>query len=231
MPHFRRAVAIGKVVDLCKVVAATLADALDGLAAGIFLVDADARVVHANRRGHAMLTDGDILKDIGGKLSAMDLQANQSMRDVFAAADAGDAAVGAKGLAVPLMACDGDCWVAHVLPLTSGARRQAGASYAAVAAVFVRKAALDLPPPLQTLAELYTYAGRSACGDGDHRNRRRARCSTRARHLRDDGQDTPAARVREDWHKPTGGPRQARRWIHEPALIRRGQPCGKIQVL
>jgi len=154
-PHFCRAVAIGKVIDLNKVEAASLADALDGLAAGMFLVDADARVVHANTRGHAMITDGDILKDIGGKFSAMDLRADQSLRDVFAAADAGDAAVGAKGIAVPLMTRDGERWVADVLPLTSGARREAGASYAAVAAVFVRKAALDLPSPLQTLAELY----------------------------------------------------------------------------
>jgi DNA-binding CsgD family transcriptional regulator len=55
---------------------------------------------------------------------------------------------------VPL-ARDGERWVAHVLPLTSGARRQAGIAYAAVAAVFVRKAALDLACPLATMAELY----------------------------------------------------------------------------
>jgi DNA-binding CsgD family transcriptional regulator len=42
-----------------------------------------------------------------------------------------------------------------VLPLTSGARRQAGRSYAAVAAVFVRQAALDLPCPLATVADHY----------------------------------------------------------------------------
>src|SRR5262249_54903632 len=37
----------------------------------------------------------------------------------------------------------------------SGARRRAGASYAAAAAVFVRKAALDLPSPAEALAKLY----------------------------------------------------------------------------
>jgi DNA-binding CsgD family transcriptional regulator/PAS domain-containing protein len=154
-PHFRRAVAIGKVIDLNNAATASLADALDGLADGIFLVDADARIVHVNARGHAMIAEGKFLKKIDGRLAAVDAQADQSLRDVFAAADAGDAAVGARGIALPLPARDGDRWVANVLPLTSGARRKAGIDYAAVAAVFVRKAALDLPSPLQTMAELF----------------------------------------------------------------------------
>src|SRR5262249_50941744 len=41
MPHFRRAILIGKVIDLHKVEAAALADTLDGLAAGMFIVDGD----------------------------------------------------------------------------------------------------------------------------------------------------------------------------------------------
>ena len=46
--HVCRAVLIGRVIDLHKVEAAAMADTLDGLAAAIFLVDADARIVHAN---------------------------------------------------------------------------------------------------------------------------------------------------------------------------------------
>jgi DNA-binding CsgD family transcriptional regulator len=45
--------------------------------------------------------------------------------------------------------------VAHVLPLTSGARRKASVAYSAVAAVFVRKAALELPHPLETSANTF----------------------------------------------------------------------------
>jgi DNA-binding CsgD family transcriptional regulator len=153
-PHFRRAVAIGKVIEAHKVEAATLADTLDGLAAGMFLVDAVGRIVHANARGHAILADAKILRGFGGRLSATDLQADKALSDVFAAADSGDAAIGARGIAVPL-ARNGERWVAHVLPLTSGSRRQAGVAYAAVAAVFVREATLDLPSPLETLSDLY----------------------------------------------------------------------------
>jgi DNA-binding CsgD family transcriptional regulator len=154
-PHFRRAVAIGKVVDLHRVDAAAFADTLDGITAGMFLVDAEANIVHANVRGETMLSEGEIFKKHGARFSAVDQQADQALRDVFAAADAGDDAVGSKGIAVPLTTALGERWIAHVLPLTSGARRRAGISYSAVAAVFVRKAALDLRSPLETLADVH----------------------------------------------------------------------------
>jgi DNA-binding CsgD family transcriptional regulator len=50
-------------------------------------------------------------------------------------------------------------WLAHVLPLTSGVRRQAGDKSTATAAVFVRKAALDMPTPVETLARIYKLTG------------------------------------------------------------------------
>ena len=53
------------------------------------------------------------------------------------------------------MASEGTRYVAHVLPLTSGARRRAGATYAAAAAVFVHKAALDGPSPQKVIGKLY----------------------------------------------------------------------------
>jgi DNA-binding CsgD family transcriptional regulator/PAS domain-containing protein len=154
-PHFCRAFAIAKLIDLHKVEAAALADTLDGLAAGMFVVDADARIVHANASGCAMMTAGKVLTGNGGRLSATDPQAEQVLREMFAAAQSGDDAVGIKGIAVPLRDPDGEPWVAHVLPLTSGIRQQAGISYSAVAAVFVCKATLDLSSPLETLADVY----------------------------------------------------------------------------
>ena len=154
-PHFRRAVSIGKVIDLHKVEAASLADTLDGLAAGMFLVDAGARIIHANAQGHVLLAEGRLLRAQAGFLAAHDVEADRMLHEVFAAAGAGDAAVGTKGIAVALASANSERWVAHVLPLTSGARRQARVSYSAVAAVFVRKAALDLPSPLETIANLY----------------------------------------------------------------------------
>jgi DNA-binding CsgD family transcriptional regulator len=54
-----------------------------------------------------------------------------------------------------MTARDGDQFVTHVLPLTSGARREAGACYSAVAAVFVQKAGKDASAALSALAEQY----------------------------------------------------------------------------
>jgi DNA-binding CsgD family transcriptional regulator len=155
VPHFRRALLIGKVLDLQKAEAASLADTLDGISAGMFLVDVSGHIVHANTAGHVMLNAASILHAVGGRLILNDLQAHQTLADTFAMAGNGDAAIGVKGVAVPLVARDGERHVAHVLPLTSGVRRRAGTSYAAVAALFVHKAALDTPSPPEAIAKAY----------------------------------------------------------------------------
>ncbi len=125
-PHFRRAVLIGKLIDLKKAEAASLADTLDGISAGMFLADAAGRIVHANAAGHAMLKSATVLRVEGGRLIANDPEAGQTLAGTFATAGNGDAAVGIKGAAVPLIAREGERYVAHVLPLTSGARPPAG---------------------------------------------------------------------------------------------------------
>ena len=102
-----------------------------------------------------LLKRASVLRAEGGRLIANDSQADRTLADTFATAGNGDTAVGIKGVAVPLVARDGERYVAHVLPLTSGARRQAGASYAAVAALFVHKAALDTPSPPEAIAKAY----------------------------------------------------------------------------
>ena len=155
IPHLRRATLIGKVVDLQKAEAASFADTLDGIDAGMFLVDAAGRLVHANAVGHAMLSEMDVLRAAGGRLVLNDTQADQALAETFAMAGDGDTAIGIKGVAVPIVALDGERYVAHVLPLMSGARRQAGKSYRATAALFVHKAALETPSPPQAIAAAY----------------------------------------------------------------------------
>jgi DNA-binding CsgD family transcriptional regulator len=151
-PHVRRSMLIGKVIDLHRVEAAALADTLDELASGMFIVDSTGRIIHANLSAHRLIAEANVLRATNGRIAALDLNGGRILRDVFAAAQAGDAAVGRSGIAVPLTARTGERYVAHVLPLTSGARRKAGVSYSAAAAMFVRKAALDLPSPPEAVA-------------------------------------------------------------------------------
>jgi DNA-binding NarL/FixJ family response regulator len=155
VPHLRRAVLIGNVIDLHDEKGAMLADAFDTLAAGVFLVDEHARIVFANAAGQALLGEATILHGAKGVLTMTDTEAGRAFRDAIQAAAGGDAVMGAKGVAVPLSPQPDRRWLAHILPLTSGARQHAGIAYAAVAAVFVRKAALDTPSPMQTVARLY----------------------------------------------------------------------------
>jgi DNA-binding CsgD family transcriptional regulator len=84
---------------------------------------------------------------------ACDSAVSQTLRQVFAASRHGVAAPGTGG--IPMIGLDGQRYVAHVLPLTSGPRRRAGADYGAVAALFVRKAALTIPPRSEALRSAF----------------------------------------------------------------------------
>jgi DNA-binding CsgD family transcriptional regulator len=154
-PHIRRAVLIGRMFEFNAAEAATFADARDALSTGMYLVDADGRLIHANAAGSAILAERDILSSVGGRLVASDTRAQRTLRDVFAAAGQGDEALGVKGIAMPLIGKDGERYVAHALPLTSGARRRAGLDRVAAAALFVRRAALVASSTSQVIGETF----------------------------------------------------------------------------
>jgi DNA-binding CsgD family transcriptional regulator len=154
-PHVGRAMLVGAAMERKATEAAALADTLDSVSTAMFLVDARGRIVHNNASGQALLDERCVMRAGSGKLAAIAADADRELNQTFALAGAGDAAVGVKGIAVPLAARDGERYVAHVLPLTSGERRRAGASYDAVAALFVRKAELGIPSPPEAIARLY----------------------------------------------------------------------------
>jgi DNA-binding CsgD family transcriptional regulator len=155
IPHVRRALLIGQTIHRKQTEAVCFSDVLDGLSSGMILVDASGRIVHTNNAGNAILDAGDFLRAVCGRLIASDLAINAALREILVAANAGDAALGVKGIALPLTAHDGERYVAHVLPLTSGARREAGLAYNAVAALFIRKASLEPFSPPEVIGEMY----------------------------------------------------------------------------
>lgn len=155
IPHLRRAVLVGELVDRTTAQAATFGDALDGICAGLFLVDAGGQIVHANASGESMLSQGVLLRTHDDKLTPHDADAAEGLHEIFNSAARDRAHVGPRGGAVPLIGRNGEHYVAHVLSLTAGARRQVGADDSAVAAVFVQKASLDLPSPQGAIGKLY----------------------------------------------------------------------------
>lgn len=160
-PHIRRAVEISKLVDLGQAEAATFADVFDGLSAGVFLVDAGARIVHANVAGRAILAAEDPLYSVRGRLVVSDPAIDRTLRAALAAVAKSDPEVGDGAIALPLfsegseLSEDGERHVAHVLPLTSGTGPRAGIAGTAVAALFVHKATMDRPSLPENVARHY----------------------------------------------------------------------------
>lgn len=155
-PHIRRAVLIGKVIEDGSVQMASFGDALDGLTAGLFLVDGVGRIAYANAAGGRMLDEGAAVRASAGRLSLVDRQAQADLAEAFAAACGGDVAMGMRGISIPLETGEGLPFLVHVLPLTSGARRQTGASYSASAAVFVHPAVLHAPAAPELIARRFS---------------------------------------------------------------------------
>jgi DNA-binding CsgD family transcriptional regulator/PAS domain-containing protein len=140
VPHAHRALMINKAIEVKQSEASGFADALDGLSAGVFLVDGAGGIVHGNSAGQAMLAEGDILRSVGGLIVISDAGVNRRLREILAVAR--DKADAIHDSAFPLIADDGTHHVAHVLPLRSVVRGIHGPNLKAVAALFVRKAEL-----------------------------------------------------------------------------------------
>jgi len=155
LPHFRRAVLISKVIDLKTIEAAAFAETIDRLSAGIFLVNARGAVVHANASGEALLEDGVVVSVRAGILSTSEANSDRSLKEGIVAAGESDVDAAGKGIGIPLFGANGQSHILHVLPLSSGSRATAGRSHAAIAAVFVHKASIDLAAPVDSVARHY----------------------------------------------------------------------------
>jgi DNA-binding CsgD family transcriptional regulator len=129
-PHFRRAVHIGKTIDLKTVEAAALADVLDGLAAAMFLLNAAGSIVHANTAGHALLEDGNVARRVGARLAPVDVTADKALHEIVVSAEAGDVAVGEYSAVAAAFICKAELdrphpleAIASVFKLTPGEMR------------------------------------------------------------------------------------------------------------
>jgi DNA-binding CsgD family transcriptional regulator len=154
-PHIRRAVAIGRAIDLRSTQAATFLTVFDSMSASMFLIDAGGRIVHANASGYAMLAAENVLRADSGRIAPYDAKARQDLREMFDAAAKGDAALGVRGIAFPILARDGENYLAHLLPLTSGARGRTGSSFGAAAILLIQKASPAVPAIPEVIAKTY----------------------------------------------------------------------------
>jgi DNA-binding CsgD family transcriptional regulator len=154
-PHLQRAVAIERLFHHTKGTRDVLTDSLDHVEASVFLVRADGTIAFSNDPARKMIAEALLVRERDKVLHAVAPETDLLLHDIFASADRGNLSVGRRGVAVPLANAAHERWFAHVVPLTSGRRQHAGQDHVAVAAVFIRRAVLDTPPPLESIAKLY----------------------------------------------------------------------------
>lgn len=137
LPHLRRAVMIGDVLDLRGIERTRMAEALDALRCGVVLIDTNATILHANSAAeHLLGMDGGPIQVRGGKFSAKAPSAAKELRGAIKLATQDEASIGKTGLAVRLTDAGETPIFAHVLPLT-GSDLRTRLQPAAIAAVFI----------------------------------------------------------------------------------------------
>jgi DNA-binding CsgD family transcriptional regulator len=154
-PHLRRALLVRQIVDRHAAEAATFGDTLDRIGPGIFFVNADAHILEANANGRAMLEQGTLVRTYGDRLVPADSDAERGLTEILREFENGNAVSSARPAPVLLSARIDEPFVAHVVPLIDGGRRNAGSAYTAVAAVFVQKASFELPSSQEVIAKSY----------------------------------------------------------------------------
>jgi DNA-binding CsgD family transcriptional regulator len=152
--HFRRSALIRHSIERHRADKAALVDALAQMAAAVFLVDSTGCISFTNDKGEALLSQANILRRIQSVLAAVDPKANRMLKDALAAAGRGDKVLSTRGVVIPLTKSQDERWLAHIISLAPVSRRQQ-LRVAAVAAVLVRKAELNIAAPLETLMNIY----------------------------------------------------------------------------
>lgn len=152
LPHMRRALQITNDITHSRAEAAALADTIDCLGAGLFIVDGTAQIRHSNAAARRLLATEDVLCSRGGRLVACDPQANRSLRLALTAADGPADAMPAP---LPLIAANGTRCVGRVRPLKPSVRPHGRGPQETLAAVLVYKAGMECPRSPDVIARSY----------------------------------------------------------------------------
>ncbi len=157
--HLCRAMRTSEIFDLRTLKSDSLEATLDGLAAAVFLVARDLRVVHMNAAAERRIRNGNALRLVNRRLCPTDPLAGRQLASALAAAiaDEADTAPGQHALALP--DGDGAGLVATILPLERGDRLSLAKPFAAVAAIFVQDPTVSPRFPGEAFGRLYGLTG------------------------------------------------------------------------
>lgn len=158
VPHVRRAVAIGNVLEMKRVEAEALGDTLDALGSAVFLLRRDGSVVRMNAAARSVLASGRLFRFRDSVLDTLCDAVRRDFHRTLSAAVDGYRTIGGRAPAVPLLDATGQRFIAHFLPLDSGRRYTASTTTGAAAAVFVHRAELATVLPVSVIARQFALS-------------------------------------------------------------------------
>jgi DNA-binding CsgD family transcriptional regulator/PAS domain-containing protein len=156
-PHLCQALTLSDVIDLTALTSNRLELTVDALSAGVFLTDREGRIIYMNKSAERQVNRGSALQIVNRRLTATDQKANAAMARAVAAKACTDAVAAPGGLALP--DGSGSGYVASVLPLDGGARRELMAPFRASAGVFVQDPLMAPRTDGEAFARLYGLTG------------------------------------------------------------------------
>lgn len=168
-PHLCRALALSDAIDLANLTSLRLEQTVNALSAGVFLTDAAGRIVYMNRSAERLIHTGNALQVVNHRLTASHRGADAALAQMLAAKSWKDkswknrswkgaaADRGASVLALPDGIGSG--YLASVLPLDGGARRELMAPFRASTALFVQDPHAAPQTEGEAFARLYGLTG------------------------------------------------------------------------
>lgn len=150
VPHVRRAVSIGKVVETGRSHECLLENALERVPSAVAVVTETGRIVFANQKAEEYLRAKNVILSQDGVVCAANAAANRMLKDAFTAAERGDAAFDLKGMEVLLSSSGKRKYVAQILSLSSAVRRES-LTAKGVAALFVNEVIPAAVSPLDVV--------------------------------------------------------------------------------
>ncbi|WP_342730978.1 LuxR C-terminal-related transcriptional regulator [Bradyrhizobium sp. B117] len=138
-PHLHRSRLMGRQIGARLHTVDDLADVLDGLGTAICLLDADARVVHANAACRQLVADGNLLAIVGDRIVARNTQTDKIFRGLFDVATNGGTEPSGRRQIELVTSADGQHHLIHAFPLK---RERNQPRDIAATVLFVQKASM-----------------------------------------------------------------------------------------
>lgn len=153
-PHIRRAVAVSRMLDMQTVAPGGLGVMLETLSVCAMLVDTELRVLGANRAAAMLIERRLELRVERGAIALRDTAAQTALRTAVLRGGMGDAAMGRRGMGIPIGRVAYNARLLTVMPLGNSPYRSQ-LSPPATAVVFVAQQPGPAPSPAEALAALF----------------------------------------------------------------------------